>query len=211
MTFVACLFSMNHCLVTIDRKYNRTTDTGRFELIHKGTPVPVPIYVGMELRVEGKVCKTGRVQNTTTKIIAPVSAPPQITASKEAPIAAESDELHSRSALDQPLEELSTSTKNDTLTRPMIDANDTMSSESIADKTDDGPYHFYPAEKLNPFPNRRTKKSPMKNNRITVDTLPVRSINRTKVEQHVPSSKSKTSHLVLYVLPLPLFNRILRY
>jgi len=38
----------------IDRKYNRTADTGRFELIHRGTPVPVPIYVGIDLRVEGK-------------------------------------------------------------------------------------------------------------------------------------------------------------
>jgi hypothetical protein len=38
----------------IDRKYNRTADIGRFELIHKGTPVPVPIYVGIDLRVEGE-------------------------------------------------------------------------------------------------------------------------------------------------------------
>ena len=38
----------------IDRKYNRTADIGRFELIHKGTLVPVPIYVGIDLRVEGK-------------------------------------------------------------------------------------------------------------------------------------------------------------
>ena len=38
----------------IDRRYNRTADTGRFELIHKGTPVPVPIYVGIDLRIEGK-------------------------------------------------------------------------------------------------------------------------------------------------------------
>lgn len=38
----------------IDRKYSRTADTGRFELIHRGTSVPVPIYVGIDLRVEGK-------------------------------------------------------------------------------------------------------------------------------------------------------------
>jgi hypothetical protein len=38
----------------IDRKYNRTADIGRFELIHRGAPVPVPIYVGIDLRVEGK-------------------------------------------------------------------------------------------------------------------------------------------------------------
>ena len=41
-------------VVMIDRRYNRTADTGRFELIHRGTPVPVPIYVGIDLRVEGK-------------------------------------------------------------------------------------------------------------------------------------------------------------
>jgi hypothetical protein len=41
-------------IVMIDRRYNRTADTGRFELIHKGTPVPVPIYVGIDLRIEGK-------------------------------------------------------------------------------------------------------------------------------------------------------------
>lgn len=39
----------------IDRRYNRTADTGRFEMIHRGTPVPVPIYVGIDLRVEGKM------------------------------------------------------------------------------------------------------------------------------------------------------------
>ena len=63
----------------IDRRYHRTADTGRFEMIHRGTPVPVPIYVGIDLRVEGKknpndpfvlirtnlgkVCKTGRPAN----------------------------------------------------------------------------------------------------------------------------------------------------
>jgi len=41
-------------VVMIDRKYNRTADTGRFELIHRGTCVPIPIYVGIDLRVEGK-------------------------------------------------------------------------------------------------------------------------------------------------------------
>ena len=40
-------------LVMIDLKHNRNNDTGRFELIYKGAPVPVPIYVGIDLRVEG--------------------------------------------------------------------------------------------------------------------------------------------------------------
>ena len=42
----------------IDRKYNRTADTGRFELIHKGASVSVPTYVGIDLRIEGKDNKT---------------------------------------------------------------------------------------------------------------------------------------------------------
>ncbi|CAF2430806.1 unnamed protein product [Rotaria sp. Silwood2] len=57
------------CKVMIDRRYNRTADTGRFELIHKGTPVPVPIYVGIDLRVEGKTCKTGRTSNNNPMTI----------------------------------------------------------------------------------------------------------------------------------------------
>ena len=75
----------------IDRKYNRTADTGRFELVHRGTPVPVPIYVGIDLRVEGKgrqlecfiremntnsvgkPCKTGRLSNNgaSNQVVAP--------------------------------------------------------------------------------------------------------------------------------------------
>ncbi|CAF1079154.1 unnamed protein product [Adineta ricciae] len=51
------------CKVMIDRRYNRSADTGRFEMIHRGTIVPVPIYVGIDLRVEGKVCRTGRPTN----------------------------------------------------------------------------------------------------------------------------------------------------
>jgi len=51
------------CKVMIDRKYNRTADTGRFELIHRGATVAVPTYIGIDLRVEGKPCKTGRASN----------------------------------------------------------------------------------------------------------------------------------------------------
>lgn len=177
----------------IDRKYNRTNDTGRFELIHKGTPVPVPIYVGMELRVEGKVCKTGRVQNTNTKIIAPVSAPPHISSNNATPLIIESTEPHSISALDHPSAEL-------------VSTNETISSDSLAEKIDDGPYHFHPADK----PIRQTKKSPTKKtNRISVDTLPVRSINRTKVEHRLPSSKGMTLFSSSSASLLP-FNNILR-
>lgn len=184
--------------VMIDRKYNRTTDTGRFELIHKGTPVPVPIYVGMELRVEGKVCKTGRVQNTNTKIIAPVSAPPQISSNKDVPIVLESNEPHSISALGHPSNELVSTHET------FIDQTDTVSSDSLADKIDEGPYHFYPAEKNNRQQRKITAK---KNNRISVDTLPVRSINRTKVESRLPSSKGNLS--IASSSPRP-FDEILR-
>ena len=168
----------------IDRKYNRTTDTGRFELIHKGTPVPVPIYVGMELRVEGKVCKTGRVQNTNTKIIAPVSAPPQISSNKDVSILVESNEPHSISALDNPSNELVS-------THDTFNPNETISSDSLADKIDESPYHFYPARRINQQQKKTTTMK--KNNRISVDTLPVRSINRTKVESRLPSSKGNLS------------------
>ena len=69
------------CKVVLDRKYTRSNDTGRFELVHKGPPVTVPIYIGIDLRVEGKTCKANR---TTTKISAPVSAPPQTTTTTSA-------------------------------------------------------------------------------------------------------------------------------
>ena len=48
----------------LDRRNNRTCETGRFELIHKGTPVPVPIYVGIDLRVEGKTYKGTKHSNS---------------------------------------------------------------------------------------------------------------------------------------------------
>ena len=45
------------CKVIIDRKYNKNCDTGRFELIYKGSPVPVPNYIGIELKVDGHSLK----------------------------------------------------------------------------------------------------------------------------------------------------------
>jgi hypothetical protein len=139
-------------------------------LIHKGTPVPVPIYVGMELRVEGKTCKTGRTHHNSTKIVAPVSAPPHISSTKTAPIESES---HSTSALDNP---------------QGIDPNETISSESTLDKIDDSPYHYHPTDKSNQFSIIRQKRSAKaKSTRITIDTSPVRS----KLNTRIQSSKGK--------------------
>ena len=76
----------NVSLVVIDRKYERSEDTGRFELIHKGTPVAVPNYVGIDLRVEGKNYKTNRThlsRNNRTKTDAPASAPAATTTSSK--------------------------------------------------------------------------------------------------------------------------------
>ena len=142
-------------------------------MIHKGTPVPVPIYVGMELRVEGKTCKTGRTNHNSTKIVAPVSAPPQISPSKTAPIESELEQPHSTSALDNP---------------QGLDPNETISSESTLDKLDDCPYHYHPTDKSNQFSiNRQKKSAKSKSTRITIDTSPTRS----KLNSRVQSSKGK--------------------
>ncbi|CAF1010009.1 unnamed protein product [Adineta ricciae] len=74
------------CKVVIDRKYERSEDTGRFELIHKGTLVAVPNYVGIDLRVEGKTYKTNRTyvsRSNNIKTDAPASAPAATTSSKK--------------------------------------------------------------------------------------------------------------------------------
>ncbi|UJR08277.1 hypothetical protein I4U23_012549 [Adineta vaga] len=70
------------CKVVIDRKYDRSEDTGRFELIHKGAPVAVPNYVGIDLRVEGKNYKNSRTNGSrtyNTKTTTPASAPAATT------------------------------------------------------------------------------------------------------------------------------------
>ncbi|CAF5123863.1 unnamed protein product, partial [Rotaria magnacalcarata] len=121
------------CKLIIDRKYNRTNDTGRFELIHKGLPVPVPIYIGIDLRIEGKTCKTSRTHNNNSNtngthnnnnnnnaaITTPVSAPPQVRASKDATTDNDSDQLHSISALDAHNDR--SSSKNDEINQPSGD------------------------------------------------------------------------------------------
>lgn len=40
------------CRVVIDRRTNRNADTGRFELIYKASPVSVPNYLGVDLKVK---------------------------------------------------------------------------------------------------------------------------------------------------------------
>ncbi len=52
------------CKVTIDRKYNRNADTGRFELIYKGAAIPTPNYLGIDLKIDGHSFKKGTAQHS---------------------------------------------------------------------------------------------------------------------------------------------------
>lgn len=81
----------------IDRKYG-SEDMGRFELIHKGIPVAVPNYVGIDLRVEGKTYRAGRNNNANAKSTQPGSAPPQTTFSKKTPDESSSSAAKNRQA-----------------------------------------------------------------------------------------------------------------
>lgn len=192
-------------LVIIDRKYNRSTDTGRFELIHKGLPVSVPIYIGIDLRVEGKTCKTGRshhnnstvngTNNNHLNITAPVSAPPQVSSSSKDP----SNEhgslpLHSTSALDN--HHATPCSTGDELNQSTSGCNDiASSSDSLLEQPDDCRYHFHPNTKPNqmsiPKGDTRRKKTKNNVNRITVDTLPVDQLNRSKINDCIPSPKGR--------------------
>jgi hypothetical protein len=183
-------------LVIIDRKYNRTNDTGRFELIHRGAPVPIPIYIGIDLRVEGKLCKTGRTNNnnSNTKVTAPVSAPPHISASKDLSTGSSAIPPYSSSALDNRHDISSAKTVD--ITQPSIDPNDTISStDSAYEKIDDCQYHFTPNNTSNQLSikknDARFKQLKTNSNRISVNALPVRRLNRLKVNDHVSSSKGK--------------------
>jgi len=125
----------------IDRKYNRTADTGRFEMIHRGTPVPVPIYVGIDLRVEGKTCKTGRpvvnnplppppaaaaaapstntTNNSAANLINPsVPAPPQLKALSPVSSSSSNTSPETRPVVSQPVGALNTHPHSFTMKAP---------------------------------------------------------------------------------------------
>ncbi|CAF4045375.1 unnamed protein product, partial [Rotaria sp. Silwood2] len=205
------------CKVIIDRKYNRTNDTGRFEIIHKGLPVPVPIYIGIDLRIEGKPCKTGRIQNNhsntngtnhnNTTVNAPVSAPPQISLSKDMLTNHNSTPSYSTSALDNHHDR--SSSKNDDLMQSSTDYNDAMSStDSILEKTDVCQYHFHPNNKSNdislPTNDTGRKRSKTNSNRITVNSLPIQPLNRAKINDRIPSPKElKPTNNVSIFRPFP--------
>lgn len=133
--------------------------------------------------MEGKTCKTGRTNNNTTKITAPVSAPPQIStssSSKDLPIDSTSDQPHSVSAMGNHNEERPQTTK---------DQNESLSSNSTLDKIDDYQYHYQPND-TNKSNNTRHKHSgKTKSNRISVDTLPIRRLSRTKINARIESGK----------------------
>ncbi|CAF4301759.1 unnamed protein product, partial [Rotaria magnacalcarata] len=91
------------------------------------------IYIGIDLRIEGKTCKTSRTHNNNSNtngthnnnnnnnaaIATPVSAPPQVRASKDATTDNDSDQLHSISALDAHNDR--SSSKNDEINQPSGD------------------------------------------------------------------------------------------
>ncbi len=160
-------------LVIIDRKYERATDTGRFELIHKGTPVTIPNYLGIDLRVEGKHCKTGRTNTNGTlnnKITTSASVPLQINVSKKASV--DSNSTHH-----------DTSSKNGKTTQLSTDNNDLTSlTDCASEKTPDG--HVNNKSKKD---NKLNQKS--KTNRITVDSFPIRQFTRSKTSDYIPSPK----------------------
>ncbi|CAF1462352.1 unnamed protein product [Adineta steineri] len=163
--------------VIIDRKYDRVEETGRFELIHKGIPVPIPNYVGIDLRVEGKHCKTGRTynnnnqsrNNNNTKNNVPASAPLETNSSKTGQL--ESNSSHSISAL---AIHTDTSLKTNKKTSSTIDMNDSSSSNDlISEKTSLG------------FTTK-----PSKAKRISADTLPIDKLNRSKTNDAILLSSS---------------------
>jgi hypothetical protein len=125
----------------------------------------------MDLRVEGKTCKTGRTHHNNTKMTTPVSAPPYVSLTKNPSNDLECQHDHSIT----------------------IDPNETLSSESTLDKIDNCPYHFHPIDKTsNQFSIIRQKKSAKtKSNRITTDTSPVRQLTRAKFDNRIQSSKGK--------------------
>lgn len=80
------------CKVIIDRKYNRNADTGRFELIYKASPVTVPNYVGIDLKIDGFSYKKAQQQlspqsslnqtSTTTTTTTTTLQPPMLNKSQ---------------------------------------------------------------------------------------------------------------------------------
>ncbi|CAF3201071.1 unnamed protein product [Rotaria socialis] len=187
------------CKLIIDRKYNRVNDTGRFELIHKGLPVPVPIYIGIDLRIEGKTCKTNRTHNNNSNtngthnnnnnnatITTPVSAPPQVRASKDATADNDSNQLHSISALDANHDR--SSSKNGGINQPSGDYNDIASStDSILDRVDNNQYRFHSNNRSTN--GARRKQSKVKSNRISANILSNQQLNPPKLNDRVPSPK----------------------
>ncbi|XP_042655639.1 tubulin monoglycylase TTLL3-like [Tyto alba] len=61
--------------VVIDRRDNPACPTGAFELIYKETPVPVPLYVGLKLTVEGCSLRKPRLAQHRARGKPPTTAP----------------------------------------------------------------------------------------------------------------------------------------
>jgi hypothetical protein len=85
------------------------------------------------------------------------------------------------------------SAKTGELIPPSTDLNDEeSSSDTTSEKNDDSRYHFHPnntSTKLSiPKTDTRLKTN---SNRITVNSLPIRRLSRSKINDRVPSPKGK--------------------
>ncbi|CAF0803535.1 unnamed protein product [Rotaria sordida] len=241
------------CKVMIDRKYNRTADTGRFELIHKGTSVPVPIYIGIDLRVEGKTCKTGRTSNNNpmntvetqnnnnnnNTINTNGSTPPKTSSSSiSSSLSATPAENrpvppHSASAL-ATHQSFSSKTPNTpvslklrremtqpALTRVELNPSSDSPIEKLA-TNDNFVFQFRSMSnnnnnKLsqNQQPDLRQKPLKISPHRLSVESLPIRQLSRSKVNNGLSSPKDLIASFDITRLPaLPIrshhINRIIR-
>ncbi|CAF1316316.1 unnamed protein product, partial [Didymodactylos carnosus] len=226
------------CKVMIDRKYNKSADTGRFELIHKGIPVPVPTYIGIDLRVEGKLCKTGRTSSTahpatTTSTIVPSSSSvntlthQRSTLQSQSPInfdtlATRSQQITSVYSPNNSNTESRVTLKlrremtQPTLARVELLSNSPLETLAFSQSADDN-YHQYNqingknfaklfrTQQNDPLHSIQPAKLKTNPSRMFIDSLPVRQLSRTKVNDRLPSPKDLiTSFDLNHLPPLPL-------
>ncbi|CAF1148026.1 unnamed protein product [Didymodactylos carnosus] len=232
------------CKVMIDRRYNKSADTGRFELIHKGIPVPVPTYIGIDLRVEGKMCKTGRTSSTahptttvttTTTTVAAAAATTQSAGSVSTSVN-QNNVLPSRSPTNTDVLSLrsqqitsvysanSSNTENriavklrremtqPTLTRVELLSNPPLETLALSQTVDDNYHQYNPingknfvkllrSQQNDPLFSMPINKLKSTSSRISVDSLPIRQLSRSKINDRLPSPKDLITSLNLNHLP----------
>jgi hypothetical protein len=142
----------------------------------------------------GKTCKTGRTYNNhstgqgthNNKIVAPVSAPPQISSSNNRSVETHSVVSHPASALD---------THDDTSDKDTSSVSDFLTEKT--ETNDQCQYSFHPNIKSNNLSVQTNgKQSKKKSKRITVGSIPIRQMSRSKMNDRSPSSKGKYTFLI---------------